>query len=86
MFAHRTAAQLFAKVWKVKNTGSQAWPADTRLVHVGGNFSPAAGQPLSSRSFEAQPGEEVDVTVNCKAPEEPGQCKPPLVPERLNIS
>ena len=59
--------QDFLKTWRVKNTGSCPWGAGYKLVYAGyadkmsGQF-----QPLTS---VVQPGQEVEVSVQFKAPD-----------------
>ncbi|CEQ41481.1 SPOSA6832_03221 [Sporobolomyces salmonicolor] len=65
------AGSEFCKVWKVRNTGTIAWPASTRLVHVGGFTS--TSKVSSFAVAAAQPGEQVEIQCECKAPEEDGR-------------
>ncbi|GAA5909837.1 hypothetical protein JCM5296_001832 [Sporobolomyces johnsonii] len=65
------AGSEFCKVWKVRNTGTVAWPASTRLVHVGGFTS--TSKAASFAVAAAQPGEQVEIQCECKAPEEDGR-------------
>lgn len=64
------AGSQFTKIWRVKNSGSEAWPLGTKLVNVGG-FSATSSQakevPL------AAPGESVEIAVDMRAPEEDGR-------------
>jgi len=59
--------QDFIKTWKVKNSGSCPWGAGYKLVYAGyadkmsGEFQPLAAV--------VQPGEEVEVSVQFKAPD-----------------
>jgi hypothetical protein len=59
--------QDFIKTWKVKNSGSCPWGAGYKLVYAGyadkmsGEFQPLAAV--------IQPGEEVEVSVQFKAPD-----------------
>lgn len=59
--------QDFVKTWKVKNSGSCPWGAGYKLVYAGyaDNMS-GQFQPLSA---VVQPGEEVEVSVQFKAPD-----------------
>jgi len=53
----------FTKVWRMRNEGSSAWPADTQLVFVGGDqLSEVVAVPVKA----AQPGEEVDISVEMR--------------------
>ncbi|GAA5967322.1 hypothetical protein JCM21900_002120 [Sporobolomyces salmonicolor] len=65
------AGSEFCKIWKVRNTGTIAWPASTRLVHVGGFTS--TSKVSSFAVAAAQPGEQVEIQCECKAPEEDGR-------------
>ena len=59
--------QDFVKTWKVKNSGSCPWGAGYKLVYAGyaddmsGQFQPLTGV--------VQPGQEVEVSVQFKAPD-----------------
>lgn len=63
--------QDFVKTWKVKNNGSCPWGAGYKLVYAGysddmdGQFQPLAAV--------VQPGQEVEVSVQFKAPDETGE-------------
>jgi hypothetical protein len=65
----------FTKVWKIKNTGKEAWPVGTSLMYLGG--SEELGIPLKSKFtvFIARSDQEVDVSVPMKAPMTPGVLK-----------
>lgn len=57
--------QPFAKVWRVRNTGSAAWTPSTVLVHVAGDaFGVAAPLPVP----RALPGEEVELRLEGVTP------------------
>jgi len=62
----------FTKTWRVRNSGSEAWPDDTVLTFV-------SGKELATVSKvdvgSAEPGEEVDVSVDMMAPNENGTFK-----------
>jgi len=60
----------FKKIWRMKNTGSSAWPANTRLRFVGGD------KLCDVQDFEvalAQPGEQVNLAVDIVVPNQPGR-------------
>lgn len=59
------------KVWRVRNSGTEAWPVGVRIAHVGGNSfgGPAAGVEVP----RANPGEAVNVSVPLIMPSEPGR-------------
>ncbi|HJR82215.1 MAG TPA: NBR1-Ig-like domain-containing protein [Anaerolineales bacterium] len=66
-----TPGQDFIKTWRVKNNGSCPWDPDYELVYAGyadqmsGQF-----QPLTE---VVQPGQEVELSVQFRAPDEVGQ-------------
>jgi len=59
----------FAKVWRVRNSGTCPWEAGTRLVFVSGE---AMSGPAAADVPAVAPGETTDVGVDLKAPAEPG--------------
>jgi len=65
-----TPQQQFAKIWKMRNEGTSAWPENTRLSFVGGD-------KLSSVEAVAvpvvEPGVEVDIAIDMTAPTLPGR-------------
>ena len=60
----------FVKTWRVRNSGDAAWPQDTVLA-----FSSDAqmGAPESVEVGAVEPGDTVEVSVEMKAPAEPGR-------------
>lgn len=65
-----TAGQEFLKTWKIRNTGSCTWGAGYRVVYAYGermNGAPAA------IPVPVTPNQEVDVSVQFKAPAKAGQ-------------
>ena len=64
-----TPGQEFVKTWKIKNTGTCAWGEGYGLIYLYGEKM--NGQPIPL-SIVVQTGEEVEVTVNLKAPEKTG--------------
>jgi len=62
--------QEFVKTWKIKNIGSCTWGAGYTMVYSYGDDK-MSGQP---QAFGAaiEPGQEVDVSVQFKAPDLPG--------------
>jgi len=54
----------------MKNEGGDAWPADTKLVFIGGD---QLGAPVSVPVPSAEPGAQVTVSVDMTAPAEPGR-------------
>jgi len=61
-----TPGQDFTKTWKIKNTGSCTWGAGYKLVFSYGDKMSGEAVALSAA---IAPGEEVDVSVNFKAPD-----------------
>jgi len=59
----------FVKTWRVRNSGTCAWPEDTVLAFTSGTQMEA---PASVAVGAVEPGEEVDVSVEMKAPAEAG--------------
>ncbi|KAF8746814.1 Ig-like domain from next BRCA1, partial [Rhizoctonia solani] len=61
----------FSKIWRMRNTGTVAWPKDTTISFVGGhNMSTQVHWLVGG---DLSPGEDIDVEVDMKAPEEPGR-------------
>ncbi|MEA3350879.1 MAG: NBR1-Ig-like domain-containing protein [Chloroflexota bacterium] len=61
----------FTKTWRLKNGGSCTWTSGYDLVFVtGDNMSAPASQQLTSGTVA--PGQEIDVSVNLVAPDDPG--------------
>jgi len=60
-----TPSQDFVKTWKIKNSGSCAWGEGYGLVYSYGEKM--SGQPIPLNTV-VQVGEEVDISVNFKAP------------------
>jgi hypothetical protein len=59
------------KTWRVRNSGSERWPAGTRIGHVGGD---AFGGPVTGVEVPlAAPGEAVNVSVPLVMPTQPGR-------------
>ncbi len=58
------------KTWAIRNTGATVWDDAYELVHVGGD---SLDGPSSVPVPAAEPGSEVNVTVNLTAPPAPGQ-------------
>lgn len=60
----------FTKTWRLQNIGSCTWTADYALVFANGN---AMDGPASQKlNTTVRPGETVDISVNLKAPTNPG--------------
>jgi hypothetical protein len=59
----------FAKTWRVRNSGSCAWPADTKLTFTSGD---ALSAPQSVNVGTLEAGEATDVTVDMAAPDADG--------------
>jgi len=65
-----TANQDFVKTWKIKNTGICTWDTGYGLIYSHGEKMSGKPVPLSAN---VAPGEEVDVSVNLRAPGKPGK-------------
>lgn len=66
-----TPGQDFVKTWKVKNDGGCAWGAGYGLVYA--NYADRmSGQPVPLGTVVSI-GQEIDVSVNFKAPTTPGE-------------
>lgn len=64
------ANQQFVKIWKMRNEGNTAWPADCKLQWVGGDkLSTTDSVSLP----HVGPGEEIDIAVEMIAPSKPGR-------------
>jgi hypothetical protein len=61
-----TPGQDFVKTWKIKNTGICAWGDGYGLIYAFGEKM--SGEPVPLGTL-VQPGQEVDVSVNFKAPD-----------------
>ena len=61
--------QEFIKTWKIKNIGSAAWGEGYKLIFSYGERMSGQAAPLSAA---IAPGQEVEVSVNFKAPDLPG--------------
>ena len=63
------AGQDFVKTWKIKNIGICTWGTGYSLIYSYGEKMSGKPVPLS---VNVAPGEEVDVSVNLRAPSKPG--------------
>jgi next-to-BRCA1 protein 1 len=64
----------FTKIWRLRNSGSCAWPKLTQLVHVGGDSlgtTAAVCLPLPEEGLA--PDAEAEVSVDLVAPAKPGR-------------
>ena len=63
---------VYVKTWRVRNSSPNiVWPADARLVNIGGA---PLGAPVEGFSVpQARPGEIVDISCELKMPMEPGK-------------
>ena len=64
------ANQTFTKTWKIKNTGICAWGDGYGLIYSYAEKMSGKPQPLPN---VVQPGDEVDVSVDFKAPDKAGR-------------
>ena len=62
--------QDFVKTWKIKNIGSCTWGEGYTMIYSYGDDK-MSGQP-QALAAAIEPGEEVDISVNFKAPNLPG--------------
>ncbi len=63
--------QDFVKTWRVKNNGSCPWGAGYKLVYAG--YSDDMSGQFQPLAEVIQPGQEVEVSVQFKAPDETGE-------------
>lgn len=59
----------FTKTWTFRNGGDVEWPEDTMFIQTNGDDFQALPQQIVGT---IKPNQEVDVTVNMKAPNAPG--------------
>jgi hypothetical protein len=62
----------FTKTWRMRNTGGEAWPEGTTLTFLNGTQMTDQG---SVEVGAVEPGDEVDVSVDMRAPMENGTFK-----------
>jgi hypothetical protein len=62
--------QPFTKTWRIRNTGTCGWGPGYRLEHVDGDRMSGPGQVAIS---DTPAGQNTEVSVNLRAPVEPGQ-------------
>lgn len=64
----------FTKIWRLRNSGTAAWPANTRLVNVDGDdLGSTTVTPLEISEAGLGPEEEIEVSVDCVAPQKSGR-------------
>jgi len=61
----------FVKIWRVRNDGNTSWPDGTVLTVAGGDS--LCSHDLKVAIPVAQPGEEVDLSINLTAPKSNGR-------------
>jgi glutamine transport system substrate-binding protein len=62
--------QDFSKGWRVQNDGTCAWPDDFELAYANGNrIESAMGGTSVKLGRAVQPGEQLDISVNLRAPQ-----------------
>jgi len=61
----------FVKTWRLMNIGSCAWPKDYQLVFVSGDRMDGASPIAIGQTVN--PGEQIDLSVSLRAPNEPGK-------------
>ena len=65
-----TPGQVFTMTWRLKNTGTSTWTAVYLLRYFSGDtFGASKEIPIGQ---EVLPGAEIDITINMKAPANPG--------------
>jgi len=64
-----TAGQAFVKTWKIKNTGTCAWGTAYQIRWSHGE---KMGGLATNLSTAVQPGAEVEISINLKAPDKAG--------------
>ncbi len=62
--------ETFVKTWRVRNAGTCAWPEDTVLAFASGS---QIGAPDNVAVGAVEPGAEVEVSVDMKAPADAGR-------------
>jgi len=63
----------FVKTWRFRNEGTRAWPAGSKLIFVSKLKGDIMGGSEEVAAPIADPGAEVDVSVQLTAPQEPGR-------------
>ncbi|KAK9113629.1 hypothetical protein Syun_020426 [Stephania yunnanensis] len=64
----------FTKIWRMRNNGGVVWPKGTQLVWIGGDQLTGSLSVEVEIPFDGCPtGMEIDIAVDCIAPETPGQ-------------
>lgn len=66
-------SQTFTKTWRLKNTGTCAWNTNYKLVFYSGERM--SGLTSKNLSQAVAPGEQIDVSVDLKAPDTAGTYK-----------
>ncbi|KAL3695035.1 hypothetical protein R1sor_008686 [Riccia sorocarpa] len=64
----------FTKIWRLRNSGTVAWPSSTKLVNIDGDD--LGSTTLTALEIGEQglaPEEEIEVSVDCVAPQRPGR-------------
>ena len=64
------AGSEFIKTWKIRNVGTCAWGAGYKVAYAGYSDK-MSGAPLALTTV-VQPGQEIEVSVQFKAPTKPG--------------
>jgi next-to-BRCA1 protein 1 len=67
------AGALFTKTWTMRNDSVAEWPEAVHIMHVGGDAVAVDGAKVKLPVQRAQCGEEVDISVQLKAPTRPGR-------------
>jgi hypothetical protein len=69
-YADLAAGETFVKTWRLKNTGTCNWPADTQIVFLSGSQMNAPSSQAIGDAVAV--GGEVDISLTMKAPTEAG--------------
>jgi len=64
------AGSEFIKTWKIRNVGTCAWGAGYKVAYAG--YSDKMGGAPAAITTVVQPGQEIEVSVQFKAPTKPG--------------
>jgi len=66
--------KVFLKTWRIKNTGTCTWPADTVAIWVSGDLM-GASSVVAATGVDVLPNEYIEINVNFQSPSEAGYYK-----------
>ena len=66
--------KVFTKTWRIKNTGSCTWPADTVAIFIEGDLM-GASSVIKATDVEILPNGYIEVNVDFQSPQELGTYK-----------